>query len=111
MRRLQPPSGRFAIMIALYNLLDTVLGLLTWVLIAGAVLSWLIAFNIINTRSPLVYTIQNTLDRLTDPLLRPIRRFLPMFGGLDLSPLVLILLLGFLRNLLAEYWFRLAAGG
>jgi YggT family protein len=93
-------------MIALYNLIDTVLYLYTWVLIIWVVMSWLIAFNVINTRNRAVYMIGDFLNRLTEPALRPIRRVIPNFGGIDLSPLVLILLLYFLRNLLFEYWPR-----
>jgi YggT family protein len=93
-------------MIALYNLIDTVLYLYTWVLIIWVVMSWLIAFNVINTRNRAVYMIGDFLNRLTEPALRPIRRVIPNFAGIDLSPLVLILLLYFLRNLLFEYWPR-----
>lgn len=93
-------------MIALYLLIDTVLGIFVWLLIAQAVLSWLIAFNVINTHNRAVYVIGDFLYRITEPLLRPIRSVLPNFGGIDLSPMVLILLVFFVRNLLAEYWPR-----
>lgn len=93
-------------MIALYLLIDTVLGIFVWLLIAQAVLSWLIAFNVINTSNRAVYVIGDFLYRITEPLLRPIRSVLPNFGGIDLSPMVLILLVFFVRNLLAEYWPR-----
>lgn len=93
-------------MIALYLLIDTVLGIFVWLLIAQAVLSWLIAFNVINTNNRAVYVIGDFLYRITEPLLRPIRGILPNFGGIDLSPMVLILLVFFVRNLLAEYWPR-----
>jgi YggT family protein len=76
------------------------------VLIASAILSWLLAFNVVNPRNPFVNTVAHALYRLTEPLLNPIRRFLPGLGGLDLSPVVLILLLIFLENLLIEYWPR-----
>ncbi len=76
-----------------------------WVVIISAVLSWLISFNIINTSNRLVYTIGDFLWRITEPALRPIRRFLPKMGGIDLSPVVLILVLIFaqmvLQNILA----------
>ncbi|KAA0683046.1 YggT family protein [Roseomonas genomospecies 6] len=93
-------------MIALYLLIDTVLSLYVWLLIASAVLSWLVAFNVVNTRNRAVYVIGDFLYRITEPVLRPIRRVLPNMGGLDLSPLVLILLIFFIRNLMAEYWPR-----
>jgi YggT family protein len=88
---------------SLIILIDMVLNLYMWVLIASAILSWLVAFNVINTRNRVVYAIGDFLYRITEPVLRPIRRFLPNFGGVDLSPVVLILLLIFLRNLLWEY--------
>jgi len=93
-------------MTSLLILIDTVIGLYTWVLIIWVVMSWLIAFNVINTRNRAVYMIGDFLNRVTEPALRPIRRVIPNFGGIDLSPLVLILLLYFARNLLFEYWPR-----
>ena len=88
-------------------LISTVIQLYIYVLIASAVLSWLIAFNVVNTRNQAVAMIAETLWRLTEPVLAPIRRFLPNFGGLDLSPVVLILLLYFLRMLLFELFASL----
>ncbi len=96
-------------MFSLLNLIATVIQLYIWVLIASAVLSWLIAFNVVNTRNQAVSMIADALWRLTEPALRPIRRVLPVFGGLDLSPVVLILLLIFLRNLLFEFFYRALA--
>lgn len=93
-------------MMALYLLIDTILGIFTWLLIASAVLSWLVAFNVVNTRNRVVYSIGDFLYRVTEPLLAPIRRVMPNLGGIDLSPVVLILLIFFVRNLLAEYWPR-----
>ncbi|HET6468285.1 MAG TPA: YggT family protein [Geminicoccaceae bacterium] len=90
-------------MYALYNLLDTVITIYIWLLIASVVLSWLVAFNVINTRNQIVWTIGDTLHRITEPLLRPIRSLLPNMGGLDISPVVLILALYFVRDLAAEY--------
>lgn len=94
-------------MVALYLLIDTVLELYVWVLIASAVLSWLVAFNVINTSNRLVYSIGDFLYRVTEPVLSPIRRVLPNLGGIDISPVILILLIYFLRNLLREIWFGL----
>lgn len=93
-------------MIALYLLIDTVLSLYVWLLIASAVLSWLVAFNVVNTRNRAVYAIGDFLYRVTEPALRPIRRVMPNLGGMDISPVILILLIFFIRNLMAEYWPR-----
>ena len=93
-------------MYSLLLLISTVIQLYIYVLIAAAVLSWLIAFNVVNTRNQAVAMIADALWRLTEPVLAPIRRILPNFGGLDLSPVVLILLLYFLRNLLFELFAR-----
>jgi YggT family protein len=90
-------------MYALYNLIQTVISIYIWLLIASVVLSWLVSFNIINTRNQLVHTVGHFLHRLTEPLLRPIRSIIPSMGGLDVSPLVLILALWFVRDLAAEY--------
>jgi len=84
-------------------LINTVVNLYIWVLIASAVLSWLVAFNVLNTSNRFVYAAGDVLYRVTEPALRPIRRILPNLGGIDVSPVVLILLLIFLRNLLFEY--------
>ncbi|HVY19934.1 MAG TPA: YggT family protein [Bauldia sp.] len=94
-------------MYSLLWLISTVIQLYIYVLIASAVLSWLIAFNVVNTRNQAVAMIAEALWRLTEPLLAPIRRVLPNFGGLDLSPVVLILLLYFLRMLLFELFASL----
>ena len=93
-------------MVSLYLLIDTILGIFVWLLIASAVLSWLVAFNVVNTRNRAVYVVGDFLYRVTEPLLRPIRNLLPNMGGMDFSPMVLILLVFFVRNLLAEYWPR-----
>jgi YggT family protein len=87
-------------MIALLWLIDTVIGIYIWLLIAQAVLSWLVAFGIVNRHNRIVGTIEDFLWRITEPLLRPIRRVLPNLGGIDISPVILILLLVFLRRLL-----------
>ena len=88
---------------SLFMLIDTILGLYVWVLIASAILSWLVAFNVVNTRNRAVYVIGDFLYRVTEPLLAPIRRILPNLGGLDLSPIIVILIIFFLRNLMREY--------
>jgi YggT family protein len=83
-------------------LFDTIINLYIWILIAAAVLSWLVAFNVVNPRAPVVARIGDALWRLPEPVLAPIRRLLPNLGGLDLSPLILIIGLFFIRNLLFE---------
>jgi YggT family protein len=85
---------------SLFNIVDMILQLLVWLIIGQAILSWLVAFNVINTSSPFVRSLLTGLDRLTAPLYRPIRRLLPDFGGLDFSPLVLILAIQVLRMLI-----------
>jgi YggT family protein len=79
-------------------LFSSVLGLYLWVVIANAVLSWLVAFDIINLRNRLVATIYDTCDRLTTPVLAPIRKVLPNLGGVDLSPVALILGIQMVQN-------------
>lgn len=86
---------------ALFWLLDTAISLYVWALIIAAVLSMLLAFNVLDSRNRLVWTISDFFYRVTEPVLRPIRRFLPDLGGVDLSPLVLILVLQAARILLA----------
>lgn len=86
---------------ALFWLLDTAISLYVWALIISAVLSLLLAFNILDTRNRFVWSVADFFYRVTEPVLRPIRRRLPNFGGVDLSPLVVILALQALRILLA----------
>jgi YggT family protein len=83
-------------------LFDTVVTLYVYLLIASAILSWLVAFNVVNERNPIVAQIGDFLYRVTEPALRPIRRILPNLGGIDISPIILILGLFFLRNLVFE---------
>jgi YggT family protein len=85
------------IQIALY-----LLTLVWWVIIIQAVMSWLIAFNVINTHNDFVRQVWTTLDRLTEPLYRPIRKIMPDFGALDLSPIVVLVILGILNILLVN---------
>ena len=89
-------------MLELIGFIYFLLNLYIFILIASAIMSWLVAFNVVNTRNPLVSTVGDVLYRLTEPVLSPIRRILPNFGGLDISPVVLILLLIFIRRLLVE---------
>ncbi len=85
---------------AIFGIVDMILQLLVWIIIAQAVISWLVAFNVINTSSNFVRTVLDALDRLTAPLYRPIRRIMPDFGGIDFSPIVLILAIQIVRKLL-----------
>ncbi len=91
---------------AILWLITTVIDLYVWIIILQVVLSWLIAFNVINTQNRFVYLVGDFLYRVTEPALRPIRRILPNLGGIDLSPIVLLLLLYFAQRLLFEYWPR-----
>ncbi len=90
-------------MTSIIILISQIIEIFIWLLIAQAILSWLIAFNIVNTTSNLINLIGNFLYKVTEPLLRPIRKVLPDFGGVDVSPVILIILLIFFRNLLFEY--------
>mgnify|MGYP003326490609 FL=1 len=74
-------------------LIDSLVSIYIWILIINALLSWLIAFNVLNTSNRLVYSLLDISYKMTDPLLRPIRNFLPNLGGIDISPVILILLL------------------
>tara|TARA_Y100000996_G_scaffold10675_1_gene8694 strand:+ start:326 stop:616 length:291 start_codon:yes stop_codon:yes gene_type:complete len=84
-------------------LIDSLVSIYIWILIINALLSWLIAFNVLNTSNRLVYSLLDISYKMTDPLLRPIRNFLPNLGGIDISPVILILLLMFIRNLAFEF--------
>ena len=88
---------------SLLILVDSVVSIYIWILIINAILSWLIAFNVLNTSNRLVYSLLDVSYKMTDPLSRPIRNFLPNLGGIDISPVVLILLLMFVRNLVFEF--------
>ncbi len=85
---------------ALLEVVLIALNFYIYILIASAILSWLIAFNVINTRNPVVSTLSDILFRLTEPVLRPIRRFVPSLGGLDLSFLILWLLIELVRRVI-----------
>ena len=85
---------------AIFWLIDTVLGFYIMLVLAQVVLSWLVAFNVVNTRNRFVYLVGDFLHRVTEPALRPIRRLLPNFGGIDVSPVVLLVVLYFIQLLL-----------
>jgi YggT family protein len=78
------------------GLIDTLVALYMWALILSAILSWLVAFNVVNTSNPVIHQIGDFLHRVTEPVLAPIRRMLPNLGGIDVSPIIVILLIQFI---------------
>lgn len=88
-------------------LVHTVINIYFWIILAMVIMSWLVAFGIVNRSNPYVRQIGYALDRLTDPLLRPIRRVLPDLGSIDISPIVLLIGLQFLGVLVDNVFFRL----
>ena len=88
-------------------LMDRVIYLYVWVLIINAVLSWLVAFNVLNTQNRFVFSVLEITYKLTDPPLNYIRRFLPNLGSVDISPIVLILLIYFVRDLISDIFIYL----
>jgi len=93
---------------ALLNVILIALQLYTYLIVASAILSWLVAFNVVNTRNDFVRSIWNFLDAVTEPALRPIRNILPNLGGVDISPIILILLIIFIQNLIVDYLMPIA---
>ncbi|MEL0114151.1 MAG: YggT family protein, partial [Rickettsiales bacterium] len=91
---------------SLLHLLSAAIGIYIWIILIQVILSWLIAFKVINMSNQFVYMISNTFYRLTEPALQPIRRFMPNLGGVDISPVILILLLYFVQNLLHEEKYK-----
>jgi YggT family protein len=90
-------------MLAILDVVFVVLDAYTWIVIASAVMSWLIAFNVVNMHNDVARNVWNFLVALTEPLLRPIRQMLPRTGGIDLSPVVLLLAIVLLERVLARY--------
>lgn len=88
-------------LLSLFQIVDVLLQVVWWIIIIQAVLSWLVVFNVINTSNDFVRSFFNALDRLTRPLYAPIRKIMPDFGGLDFSPVVVLLIIYILRILLA----------
>jgi YggT family protein len=88
-------------------LIDTIIDIYIWLMIGSAVLSWLVAFNVVNTRNPIVANIGEFLYRVTEPALRPIRSLLPNLGGIDISPVILIILLLFLKQFIFWVYLKL----
>jgi YggT family protein len=87
---------------SIFILLDSVITIYLWIIIINAILSWLVAFNVLNTQNKFVFSVLDVTYKLTDPALNKIRRFIPTFGSIDISPVILILFLMFLRNLIFE---------
>ena len=87
-------------MYAIFQLLDSLISLYLWCLFIFVILSWLINFSIVNTQNRFIYLLMDFLYKITEPPLRPIRRFVPNFGGIDISPIILVLGLIFVRNLI-----------
>lgn len=88
---------------AILNVILAILDIYWFIIIATAVLSWLVAFNVINVRNDLVRTVWDTLNRLTEPVLRPIRERLPNMGGVDISPIIVLLIIYFIEQFIAYY--------
>ena len=87
---------------SLFLLIDSVINIYIWLIIINVILSWLVAFNVLNTQNRFVFSLLNASHQLTDPVLNKIRKFIPNLGSIDISPVVLILLLIFIRNLFFE---------
>jgi YggT family protein len=90
-------------MLSILTIILLILDIYIWLLIAAAVLSWLIAFNVVNTRNQFVAMVADFLYRITEPVLRPIRNVLPSLGGIDISPVVLILIIILLKDIIIRY--------
>jgi YggT family protein len=88
---------------ALFLVIDLALEIYIWIVIAAAIFSWLVAFNVVNTRNPIVHQIGDFLYRITEPVLRPIRNAIPNLGGIDISPVVLILIIILIEKLIYYY--------
>jgi len=88
---------------ALLDVIRIALELYMWLVVAGAILSWLIAFNVVNTRNQVVSMVADFLYRITEPVLRPIRQFMPNLGGIDISPVILFLIIIFIDRVIVLY--------
>ena len=96
-----------AFLLPLFRVINMAIDLYWWVIIVMALMSWLLAFDVINMRNDLVRSVWNGVNALTDPALRPLRRFIPPIGGMDISPIILLLLLSFIQMELVEVMRRL----
>ena len=88
-------------LLVILSTLNFIINIVWWIIIVSAIFSWLFAFNVINTRNQFVNQVGGALYRITEPLYRPIRRFMPDLGGVDLSPLVVLVILFFLQRVIA----------
>ncbi|MGA0597734.1 YggT family protein [Enterovirga sp. CN4-39] len=93
---------------ALLDVIMLAFQLYVWILIASAVMSWLVAFGVVNMRNDVVRTIWNFLYQITEPVLRPIRRILPNLGGIDISPIILLLLIFLIQGWIRDYAYPVA---
>ncbi|KQW28031.1 hypothetical protein ASE36_16390 [Rhizobium sp. Root274] len=96
-------------MVALFQTIDLALSIFTWILIGSAIFSWLYAFNVINSSNRFVASLGQFFYNVTEPVLRPIRRFMPDLGGIDISPIIVLLIIFFLRSFLWNSIFPLVA--
>ena len=87
---------------SIFILLDSIITIYLWIIIVNAILSWLVAFNILNTQNRFIFAMLDATYKMTDPILNKIRQFIPTFGSIDISPVILILFLMFLRNIIFE---------
>ncbi len=99
-----------ALLVPIINVFDILLGMYWWVIIISVVMSWLVQFNVINTQNRVVYMIGSAVNQMTEPLLRQIRKYVPIFGGMDFSPVILLLALYLVREYLAVFRGWLLAG-
>ena len=98
------------LLVPIVNVIDILLGMYWWVIIISVVMSWLVQFNVINTQNRVVYMIGSAVNQMTEPLLRIIRRYVPIFGGIDFSPILVLLSLYLVREYLAVFRAWLMAG-
>ena len=92
-------------MLAIFDVILAALWIYWWIIIAAAVMSWLIAFNVVDTRNRFVYAVADMLNRLTEPALRPIRQFMPNLGGIDISPIIVLLIIYFIRQVIIRTFY------
>ena len=95
---------------AILQTLSFLLNIVGWIFLIMIIMSWLISFNVINTRNQFVASVWRVLNQITEPILKPIRRIVPSVGGLDLSPLIVFVIIFFLQNLISFYAARAAVG-
>jgi YggT family protein len=98
------------LLVPIINVIDVLLGLYWWVVIISVVMSWLVQFNVINTQNRFVYMLGSAVNQMTEPVLRRIRRYIPSFGGIDFSPILLILAIYLVRDYLGIFKMWLMQG-